>query len=78
MAGRWKIIVIAVLVSLAGCATTGPPRLVVVPSAAQLGGHVGAYWADTIYLAPGASWEVLEHELGHHYFGSMSENPDRR
>ena len=73
MAGRWEIIAIAALVSLTGCADPGPPRLVVVPDKAQLDGHVGAYWGGTVYLAPGATWEVLQHELDHHYWGSLGE-----
>jgi len=55
-----------------GC-TTPDPNLVVVPDKAQLGGRVGMYWDGTIFLAPGASWEVLEHELMHHRYGNLGE-----
>ena len=78
MAGRWKAIAIAALVSL-GCATPAPPRLIVVPDKAQLGGKLGMYWGGTIYVLKGLDREtehkVINHELDHHYYGSMGELP---
>lgn len=51
-----------------------PPRLVIVPDAALIGGP-GMYRGGTIYLAPGADWNVFEHEMNHHRFGSLGETP---
>lgn len=62
--------------ALCGCASLKPPpQLVVVRDASQIGGKPGVYNAGfkTIYLAPGATWDVLEHELDHHYYGSLGE-----
>ncbi len=53
-----------------------PPNLIIVHDKKQIGGHLGVYWDspyNTIILAPGADWEVLKHEEGHHYYGSLGE-----
>ena len=54
----------------------GAPNLVIVKDRAQIGGNLGIYspGSGTIYLAPGANWDVLQHELDHHYFGSLGED----
>jgi hypothetical protein len=73
MLSGWKIIAIAALVSCSACADPPPPKLVVVPTQSQLFGHPGLYFDGTIYLAPGATWDVLQHEIDHHRYGSLGE-----
>jgi hypothetical protein len=67
---KWLIILFLFILA---CAEPPPPKLVVVPSQTQLRGHLGMYWQGTIFLAPGATWEVLQHELDHHKYGSLGE-----
>ena len=70
-----KWLIILSLFILACAESSPPPNLVIVPSATQLDGKLGMYWAGTIYLAPGATWEILQHELDHHKYGSLGEEP---
>jgi len=70
------IISLLLALLLAGCATAKlPPNLTIVTDRTALGGHLGFYHpgSRTVFLAPGANWDVLQHELNHHYFGSMGE-----
>ena len=73
--------ILCALVSVLGCTTMDPPRLVVVPDRAQLGDKAGMYWGGTIYVLEGLDREkereVIEHELSHHYWGSLGEEPIR-
>jgi hypothetical protein len=71
------VLVLVLLLLLQGCVVMPvlPPRLVVVQSRVLLGDRPGMYMGGTIYLAPGADWNVFEHELNHHRFGSMGETP---
>ena len=72
-----RIVTIALIFLLTGCTTWWPPNLLIVKDKAQLGGKAGGYMPSTrtIYLAPGANWEVLQHELDHHHYGGMGEKP---
>lgn len=71
-----KILIVVVLLIVV-CVEKPPPKLLIVQSASQIGGHLGLYWNGTIYLAPGATWEVFQHELNHHYYGSVGETPTK-